>query len=63
MTVLNTLSTGVNDIIPYISLVGGLNDKKVEFGSRGRQNFQDTINFRVKSSRVGVKKTGSVGIQ
>jgi hypothetical protein len=51
LTVLNTLST----IIDAISLVGGLIDKKVTFGSRGRQDFQD-INFPIKSFRVGVKK-------
>jgi hypothetical protein len=41
-TVLNTLSTVIDDIIP--------------FGSRGRQNFEDIINFPIKSYRVGVKK-------
>jgi hypothetical protein len=47
MTVLNTLSTVIDDIIP--------------FGSRGRQNFQEytgIINFPIKSFRVGVKKQG-----
>jgi hypothetical protein len=39
LTVLNTLSTVIDGIIP--------------FGSIGRQNFQDIINFPVKSFRVG----------
>jgi hypothetical protein len=43
LTVLNTLSTAIDD-----ALVGGLNDKKVEFGSRGKQHFQDIINFPIK---------------
>jgi hypothetical protein len=55
LTVLNTLSTYIDDIIPYTSLVGGLNDKKVEFGARGKRNFQNVINFPVKTFRVGVK--------
>jgi hypothetical protein len=46
LTVLNTLSTAIDDIIPYTSLVGGFDDKKVEFGSGGRQNFQDIIIFQ-----------------
>jgi hypothetical protein len=29
LTVLNTLSTDIDDIIPYTSLAGGLNDKIV----------------------------------
>jgi hypothetical protein len=42
LTVLNTLSTVIDDII--------------RFDSRGGQNFQDIINFLLKSFRVGVKK-------
>jgi hypothetical protein len=42
LTVLNTLSTVNDDIIP--------------FGSRKRQNFPDIKNFPIKSFRVGVKK-------
>jgi hypothetical protein len=44
LTVLKTLSTVIDDIIP--------------FGSRGRQNYKDTtcINFLIKSFRVGLKK-------
>jgi hypothetical protein len=40
LTVLNTLSTVINDIIP--------------FGSRGRQNLKDIKNFLIKSCMVGV---------
>jgi hypothetical protein len=29
LTVFNTFSTDIDDIIPYTSLVGGLNDKTV----------------------------------
>jgi hypothetical protein len=53
LTVLNTLSTAIDDIIPYTSLVGGLNDKNFEFGSRGMENFQDDIHFPRKSFWVG----------
>jgi hypothetical protein len=42
LTVLNTISSVIDDIIP--------------FGSRGRQIFQDIINFLIKIFRVGVKK-------
>jgi hypothetical protein len=42
LTVLNTLSTVIDDIIP--------------FSSRKRQNFQDIKKFPIKSFRVGVKK-------
>jgi hypothetical protein len=56
LTVLNTFSTAIDSIIPCTSLVGGLNDKKVMFGSRGRQDFQDITNFPMKSFRVWVKK-------
>jgi hypothetical protein len=42
LTVLSTLSTVIDDIIP--------------FGSRKRQNFQDFKNFPIKSFRVRVKK-------
>jgi hypothetical protein len=42
LTVLNTLSTVIDDIIP--------------FGSRKSQNFQNIKNFPIKSFRVGVKK-------
>jgi hypothetical protein len=52
LTVLNTLSTAIVDIIPCTSLVGGLNDKKVEFGSRGRQNLQNII-IDLRSGSVG----------
>jgi hypothetical protein len=42
LTVLNTLSMVIDDIIP--------------FGSRGRQNFQDIMNFPIKSFWIRVKK-------
>jgi hypothetical protein len=42
LTVLNTLSAVIDDIIP--------------FGSRKRQNFKNFENFPIKSFRVGVKK-------
>jgi hypothetical protein len=57
LTVLNTLSTAIVDIIiPCTSLVGGFNDEKVEFGSRGRQNLQDIIIFPIKRFKVDVQK-------
>jgi hypothetical protein len=42
LTVFITLSTVIDDIIP--------------FGSRGRQHFQDIMNFPIKRSKVRVKK-------
>jgi hypothetical protein len=48
LTVLNTLSTVIDDIIP--------------FDSRGRQNFKDILkDFPIKSFKVGVKKYGRSG--
>jgi hypothetical protein len=47
LTILNTLSSVIDDINPY--------------SSRGRQNFQDIKNFPIKRFRVGLKKIGSVG--
>jgi hypothetical protein len=44
LTILNTFSTVIGDII--------------RFGSRGRQNFEDITNFQIKSFRLGVKKWG-----
>jgi hypothetical protein len=51
-----TLSTDIDDIIPYTFLDGGLNDKKFDFGSRGRQNLQNIINLPMKNFRVGMKR-------
>jgi hypothetical protein len=58
LTVLNTLSTAIDDIIPYTSLVSGLNDKKVECCSRGRKKFEDIINF---PKVLGSKRKNRVG--
>jgi hypothetical protein len=57
LTVLNTLSPDIDDIIPCT----WVNDKRVEYGSRGRRNFQKITNFPIKSFRVVVKKIGLVG--
>jgi hypothetical protein len=58
LTVLNTLSTDTDDTISYTSLVGGLhvNNKKVEFDSRGRRKVQNIINLPIKSFRIWLKK-------
>jgi hypothetical protein len=56
LAVLITLSTAIGDINPYTSLVCGINDKKVEFGFRGKQDFQNIIKFLINFSGSGVKK-------
>jgi hypothetical protein len=41
--------------LPYPGTTS-LNDKKVTFGSRGTQTFQNIIKISNKSFRVGMKK-------
>jgi hypothetical protein len=53
LIVLNTLSTAIDDIIPYIPLIGGLNDKRSNLVPEG---ISKILYFPRKSFMVGVKE-------